>query len=169
MLKRLILVGGTMGVGKTSVCRELQALLPYNVFLDGDWCWDMKPFVVNDETKAMVLSNIGYLLRQFLQCSAYENIIFCWVMHRQEIWDAILDHVSDLPCKVHAVCLTCSEEALRNRLQQDITAGRRTGDVISRSLVRLPLYDALDIPQIDVTGLTAVQAAHVLAEAILKT
>jgi len=22
-------------------------------FLDGDWCWDMSPFIVNDETKNM--------------------------------------------------------------------------------------------------------------------
>lgn len=43
-MKRLILIGGTMGVGKTAVCRELQKLLPGNVFLDGDWCWDAVPF-----------------------------------------------------------------------------------------------------------------------------
>lgn len=62
-MKTLYLIGGTMGVGKTTVCRELQKSLPNCVFLDGDWCWDMKPFVVNEETRELVLDNICCLLR----------------------------------------------------------------------------------------------------------
>lgn len=92
-MKRLIFIGGTMGVGKTAVCRELQRTLPGNVFLDGDWCWDAAPFVVNAETKAMVLDNICYLLQNFLDCSAYENVIFCWVMHQEEIVRQILSEL----------------------------------------------------------------------------
>ena len=55
MQKRLFLIGGTMGVGKTSVCRQLNRDLENSVFLDGDWCWNADPFVVTDETKAMVM------------------------------------------------------------------------------------------------------------------
>ena len=84
-MKRLIFINGTMGAGKTTVCQELKKLLPPCAFLDGDWCWDMEPFLVTEETKAMVQENIVFLLRRFLACSAYENVIFCWVMHRQEI------------------------------------------------------------------------------------
>ena len=40
-MKTLYLIGGTMGVGKTSACRALQQLLPNSVFLDGDWCWNI--------------------------------------------------------------------------------------------------------------------------------
>ena len=37
-MKRLILIGGSMGVGKTTVCNELKLQLKKSVFLDGDWC-----------------------------------------------------------------------------------------------------------------------------------
>ena len=67
-----------MGVGKTAVCQQLKSDLPNSVFLDGDWCWDANPFQVTNETKAMVTDNICYLLNNFLHCSAYENVIFCW-------------------------------------------------------------------------------------------
>ncbi|MEG2013782.1 MAG: nucleotide kinase [Anaerovoracaceae bacterium] len=40
-MKTLIMISGTMGVGKTTTCRALQKILPRNVFLDGDWCWVM--------------------------------------------------------------------------------------------------------------------------------
>lgn len=35
MSKHCILINGTMGVGKTTVCKELMKLLPASVFLDG--------------------------------------------------------------------------------------------------------------------------------------
>ena len=40
-MKRLYMIGGPMGVGKTAACRQLQQLLDRSVFLDGDWCWDL--------------------------------------------------------------------------------------------------------------------------------
>lgn len=64
-----------MGVGKTAVCRELQHLLPENVFLDGDWCWDAVPFRVTEETETMVMENIAFLLNQF--CVALFMKTFC--------------------------------------------------------------------------------------------
>ncbi|MEG2207460.1 MAG: AAA family ATPase, partial [Clostridia bacterium] len=86
-MTNLYMIAGTMGVGKTAVCQSLKQKLPNAVFLDGDWCWDANPFWVNDETKNMVMHNICFLLNQFLHCSAYENVIFCWVMHEQSIID----------------------------------------------------------------------------------
>ena len=78
-MKTLYLIGGTMGVGKTTISQQLKHSLDNSVFLDGDWCWDGHPFQVNEETKAMVIDNICYVLNNFLSCSAYDNIIFCWV------------------------------------------------------------------------------------------
>ena len=75
-MKTLYLIGGTMGVGKTTISKQLKQALNHSVFLDGDWCWDMHPFIVNEETKAMVLDNICHLLNNFIHCSSYENIIF---------------------------------------------------------------------------------------------
>ena len=74
-MKRLYMIGGPMGVGKTAACRQLQQLLDRSVFLDGDWCWDAHPFQVTEETREMVLENISFLLNSFLRCSAYDHVI----------------------------------------------------------------------------------------------
>lgn len=37
-MKTLYLIGGTMGVGKTTISRQLKKDLHNSVFLDGDWC-----------------------------------------------------------------------------------------------------------------------------------
>ena len=44
-MKKLILINGTMGAGKTTTCQELLKILQPSVFLDGDWCWKMHPFI----------------------------------------------------------------------------------------------------------------------------
>ena len=165
-MKNLILIGGPMGVGKTAACRELQKILPKNVFLDGDWCWDMKPFTVTGETKAMVQQNIAFLLNSFLRCSEYENVIFCWVMHMQEIIDEILANLDLNGVNVHAFSLVADEEALTRRIMGDVQAGVRSEDVIARSLAYLPKYAALSTQKIDTSEISAAEAAQKIAENI---
>lgn len=158
-MKRLFLIGGTMGVGKSTVCKVLKHELPNSVFLDGDWCWDSNPFQVTEETKAMVLKNIKYLLNSFLSCTAYDNIIFCWVMHEQEIIDELISGLNTENIRVRMISLVCSPESLMRRIRIDINAGIRETDVIERSLSRLPLYEALNTEKIDVSNIAAETAA----------
>lgn len=163
-MRNFYIIGGAMGVGKTTVCRRLQQTLPNCAFLDGDWCWDMHPFTVTEETKAMALDNICHVLNNFLRCTAFENVVFCWVLHQQAIWDAILARLDTGGWRVIPAALVCSEAALTARLQQDVDAGVRRADVIPRSLARLPLYAALNTAKLDVSDLTPAQAAARLAE-----
>lgn len=157
--KQLYLIGGTMGVGKTSVCRHLKTILPDSVFLDGDWCWDADPFQVTEETKEMVMDNICHLLNNFLRCSAYKIVIFCWVMHEQTILDRILGGLGIQNCDVRNISLVADKETLRNRLEGDIRQGIRTEDVIERSMSRLPFYRNLDTVKIDTSGKTTPEIA----------
>ena len=159
-MKNLYLIGGTMGAGKTTVCRILKQRSDRCVFLDGDWCWDMALPILTPETRKMVMENIIFLLNNFLRCPAYENILFCWVMHEQKIIDDILAGLDTSGCRVRSISLVLSEKALRERLQRDVAAGIRTGDIISRSLERLPMYDRLDTEKIDVSDLSPEQTAE---------
>ena len=162
-MKHLILVGGPMGVGKTAVCQELKLLLHKSVFLDGDWCWDMHPFSVTQETKAMVMDNIAHLLSNFLRCSEIEHVILGWVMHEQAIIDGLLARLPLEACEVISVSLICDAATLIGRLQRDIDAGIRTPDVLLRSLARLEQYSALNTRRIDTTGKTIRETAQAIS------
>jgi len=97
----------------------------------------------------MVLDNICHLLKNFIDCSAYDTVIFCWVMHQQSILDRILAALPAADIRVKAISLVCDRETLRQRLEGDVARGLRTDDVIERSLARLPLYEALDTVKVD--------------------
>lgn len=151
-MKTLYLIGGTMGVGKTTVCKELKKELKNSAFLDGDWCWDADPFQVTEETKAMVLRNICYMLNSFIHCSAYDNVVFCWVMHEQSIIDGILRELDTTNCIVRTISLTVDEPNLRDRLAADVARGIRTADVIERSVKRISMYPELDTIKINTSN-----------------
>ena len=160
MMKTLYMIGGTMGVGKTTVCQLLKQELPNSVFLDGDWCWDSSPFQVTDETKVMVANNICYLLNNFLKCSSYENIIFCWVMHEQSIINSILEKLDTQNCEVKSISLVADEKTLCERLSMDVERGIRSEDIIERSIARIPMYQALNTIKIDTNAKTVAVIAN---------
>ena len=97
----------------------------------------------------MVLDNICYLLNNFVKCSAYENVIFCWVMHEQSIIDSILCRLDTSSCDVKCISLLVDEDDLKIRILGDVEKGIRQVDVIERSLCRLPLYNSLNTVKID--------------------
>ncbi len=151
-MKTLYLIGGTMGVGKTTISKQLKQELNQSVFLDGDWCWDMHPLIVNEETKAMVLDNICHLLNNFIHCSSYENIIFCWVMHEQSIIDGILKKLDTSNLNIKSISLISDEASLTQRISKDIASNLRQPDVLKRSLERLAMYQELNTIKIDTSN-----------------
>lgn len=159
-MKNIYIIGGTMGVGKSTVSRIVAEKLKNSVFLDGDWCWDAHPFQVTEETKKMVLQNICFLLNQFIHCSAYENIVFCWVLHEQSILDSILQNIDKTDCTIVNVSLMCNETELRKRLLKDVQTGKRQQDVVQRSVARISCYTTLNTIKINTNGKNPMEVAE---------
>lgn len=151
--KKLIIINGTMGIGKSTACRELNRALEKSAWLDGDWCWMMNPFIVNDENKNMVIDNITYLLRSFLTNSSLEYVIFSWVIHAEEIFELLLKRIGDLEFQLFKITLICSEESLKKRILKDVENGLRTEDSLTNSMERLQLYKDMDTVKIDTSNI----------------
>lgn len=152
IIKNIYLIGGPMGVGKTTVSKELAKRLNDCVFLDGDWCWASIPFIVNDETRKIVIDNIIHLLNNYINSDTYKNIVFCWVMHKQSIIDDILNNLNLSNCFVHNISLITTKEELTNRLNIDIKNGIRDNNIIQRSFEYLECYNDLNTIKIDTTN-----------------
>lgn len=149
-MKKLIIINGTMGVGKSTVSRELNQRLQNSVWLDGDWCWMMNPWDFSDENKSMVIDNICYMLSNFLKNSSFEYVIFCWVLHLESITDLILERLKHIEFQTFKITLTCTREELTKRLiKRDL---KNSGNV-KNSIDRLSLYESMDTIKIDTSDL----------------
>lgn len=155
-----------MGVGKTATSKELNKKLNNSVWLDGDWCWMMNPFTVNDENKNMIIKNITYLLRNFLSNSSYEYVIFSWVIHYEDIFNLLLQPLSDLEFEVIKITLLCSEEELKKRILNDVKLNLRDGEELSTSIERIELYKNMNTVKIDTTNISINETVHKIIKII---
>ncbi|WP_338563682.1 AAA family ATPase [Paraclostridium sordellii] len=149
MRKKLIIINGVMGVGKTSVSKALYKQLDNSFWLDGDNCWMMNPFEVTSENKYMVIDNITYLINNFIKNSKSEHIILNWVIHTDEIMDSILYKINMNKIDLYKITLICDEDTLVKRIKKDIKSGIRDEDNIKRSLDKLKLYKNMNTLKID--------------------
>ena len=108
----------------------------------------------------MVMQNICYLLNSFLHCTAYENVIFCWVMHEQSIINRITDALDTSRCRIVRISLLTDEPTLRRRLSSDVAQGIRTADVVDRSAARINMYQALNTIKVDTRNKTVQEIVH---------
>ncbi|MGO5075796.1 AAA family ATPase [Clostridium sporogenes] len=167
-MKKLIIINGTMGVGKTATSKALYRKLENSVWLDGDWCWMMNPFIVNDENKAMVLDNITHFLRNFLLNSSFEYVIFNWVIDLEEIFDMILSKLNGLEFEVIKITLICNEDSFRKRVSKDIATNLREKEALNIGLERIPLYENMDTIKIDTSYISISETANKIIKIIEK-
>ena len=162
-MKNLILITGTSCVGKTATSKKLVKLLPNCVFLDGDWCWYADPWTVTDETKRMAEKNMSFLLNSFLDCSAYENIIFSWILRNDSMVEMVLSWLKGKDYNLHKFSLICSDDALKSRYQKDIADNLREGGRLEGLLQGLHNYFIeMDTVKIDTSDITPEQAANII-------
>ena len=102
----------------------------------------------------MVIDNISYLINNYLLCSEYDNVIFCWVMHEQSIIDSLTDRIKTRNYKLINISLIGDETTIKKRLLKDVNNGIRTIDVIERSIERIPMYNSLNTIKIDTSNKT---------------
>lgn len=168
-MKRLILVCGPNGVGKTTACQSLLEALARSAYIDSDWCRMMNPFAFDAETTEIVRANIAALMTNYFQSSAIENVIYSYGFHgpRQRIFQGVrhdLD-VSGVSYQFCPILLECSLQEQRRRL---VASGRDSARIERAIRNTRHIYSACAHPAVDTTDLSVSQTVErilsVLAE-----
>ena len=166
MSKKLIIINGIMGVGKSTVCRNLYKKLDNCFFLEGDDCWRMNPFTVNDENKKMVIENITYMLNSFIKNSSSKYILFNWVIQTDEIMKSILERLDLDGVDVYRITLMCSREELEKRIAGDIAKGVRDSGCMERSMSQYDLYKKMHTIKINTDNTTIDERSEMIIKLI---
>lgn len=118
-MKRLIIISGGMGVGKSSVSLALVNSIVNSVFLDGDYCCQQgDEWIFDDETKKLALDSIVYVLKNHFKNKAFENIVFCWPLHKAEDFIFIKESIVKLytDVEVNEFSLVAKDNILYERI-----------------------------------------------------
>lgn len=126
-MKRLVIITGAPGVGKTTICRELFKHLNQCAWLDSDWAWMVNPWLPKTQSeKKYVEDTFVRILRGYLENDRIETVLFCWVIHAEWMFDVVIDQLFDVQFEVIKVVLICDREQHTSRMKLD---GRREEQV----------------------------------------
>lgn len=157
-MKRLIMVCGANGVGKTTACQSLVKALNHSAYIDSDWCRAMNPFSFGEETIQIIKSNIVALMMNYFKSSFIEHVIFPYGFHgpRKQIFEDILKELdnSEISYRLCPVILKCDLEENIKRMKKDSRDEKRVRRVIENTR---DIYDAYDYPKIDTTNMSTSQ------------
>lgn len=166
-MKKVILLGGPYGVGKTTLANNIVNNVKRSIMLDGEWAWYQgNHWNFSPENKKMALDNICHTLRNFLENPNFDTIIFSWVMHKFEDHETIVNSLreTNVEFELYDLSLICSEETLLNHLKERII-GKATefdayysDDLISSahegSVKKLEKILTLPTQKINIDGMT---------------
>lgn len=152
-----------MGVGKTSICKEINKNLVNSVWLDGDWCMMMNPLNFTETNRKMFLDNIYHLLNNYLSNPSFEYVIFSWVIPREEMMNYLIKKLSDNCFEIIRITLLCADSRLKDRMLQ---AGRDEA-TIKKSLLYQEAFKSINSLKIDTTELSVLETVNEVLRIII--
>ncbi len=133
--QKLIILSGSPCVGKSAAGDLLFQMYENAAYLDGDWCWCVNPFRLDDPRLREGDKAMSAVLSNYLRLG-FDYVVFSSVVLMYEnIRQGILKNIPETGYEAIGFTLTCTEENLRQR-------HKKRGDQNECSLewLRLPPY-----------------------------
>ncbi len=119
----IIIINGSVGVGKSTVAEQLHWKFDKSVHLDGDYIGNVHPFEIYDEARIDHLYRTIELLVGFHQKNGYQNFVINYVFESSDSLQNLLELLRPLDPAIYVYWLTCEENEQAKRIQ-----GRQSDD-----------------------------------------
>jgi len=113
----IIIINGSLGVGKSSVAAHLQWKFDKAVHLDGDAIGDVHPFEIYDPARIDHLYRALELLVRFHRQNGYHNVVINYVFESPDSLQDLLNLLRPLDSDIHVYWLTCETREQSRRIQ----------------------------------------------------
>jgi predicted kinase len=114
----IVIINGSLGVGKSSVAEQLQHRFDRAVHLDGDAIGDVHPFDIYDPDRIDHLYRTLELLIGFHQKNGYENFVINYVFESADSLQDLIALLCPLDAAIHVYWLTCSPKVQAERIRE---------------------------------------------------
>lgn len=165
-MKKLIIINGTMGVGKSSVAQLLNKSIPNSALVDGDWCCKINS-PLSDSIKNLYLKNINTLINNYLSSDDVTDVILCWVIHKNEILQKILQNTDLRNVNVYVITLQANEQTLTKRIIGRFEYEKRDKGELERSLFyQQNYYNDISSYKLDTSDMSIERVAEKIIQII---
>ena len=137
----IVIINGSLGVGKTTVADHLYQKFDKSVHLDGDTIADVHPRDIYDDARVDHLYRTIELLIGFHHQYGYHNFVINYVFETPGSLEQLMALLRPLDADIHVFWLTCDKNTQAKRIQ-----GR------NRSQIDWELNRFLELQQIQARG-----------------
>lgn len=113
----VVIINGSLGVGKTSAAEALHAMFDKSVHLDGDQIGNVNPFENYGPKRIDHLYRTIALLIGFHQKSGYTNFVINYVFESATSLQNLVNLLLPLDHSIHTYWLTCDEAEQARRIR----------------------------------------------------
>jgi chloramphenicol 3-O-phosphotransferase len=113
----IIIINGSLGVGKSTTAEALHWKFDKSVCLDDDAIGNVNPFEIYDDARVDHLYRTLELLIQFHQKHGYHNFVINYVFESAASLQDLLDLLQPLDASIHIYWLTCDKDEQAKRVQ----------------------------------------------------
>jgi broad-specificity NMP kinase len=159
----IIIINGSLGVGKSRVSEELLYKFDRSVYLDGDYIGYVNPFEIYDPTRVDHLYRTLELLLSFHQQKGYHNFVINYVFESAESLQELLNRLTPLDASIHTYWLTCAEDEQADRIRgrgQDHLDWELARFVDLKQIQAAAARQGFIGKEVDTSGLSAPQVAE---------
>ena len=114
----IIIINGSVGVGKSSSSWELAERFNQSFMLDGDYIGAVHPFEIYDQERVDYLYKTLHHLIQFHQNHGYTNFVINYVFEQPCQLTLLTDLLEPLDKNIQAFWLTCDEVVQAERIKK---------------------------------------------------
>jgi gluconate kinase len=120
----IIIINGSLGVGKSTTAEELHWKFDKSVCLDGDAIGNVNPFAIYDDDRIDHLYRTLEFLIEFHQKHGYHNFVINYVFESASSLQDLVDLLRPLDSSIHTYWLTCDKDEQAKRIE-----GRKRDDL----------------------------------------
>jgi chloramphenicol 3-O-phosphotransferase len=114
----IIIINGSLGVGKSSVSEAIHHKFDRSVYLDGDHIGFVHPFEIYDSARIDHLYRTLALLIDFHQQNGYRHFVINYVFESPESLQDLINLLKPLESEIRPYWLTCDPGEQAERIQK---------------------------------------------------
>lgn len=168
----IIIINGSLGVGKSSVADQLHYQFDKSIHLDGDCIGDVHPFEIYDDARISHLYHTLELLIGFHQKNGYQHFVINYVFETPESLQQLLKLLHPLDARIHTYWLTCDEteqaKRIQNRRREELQ-WELNRFIELQQIQKKAAQRGFIGKEVDTTRLTAKEAADVIWKDVFRS
>ena len=125
----IIILNGSLAVGKTSVALNLHERFEKSVMLDGDCIGEVRPFDLYDNARIEYLYDTLSSLISFHKQHGYSNFVINYVFETPESLASFVKRLELLDNAIFVFWLVCSQKEQEQRIKMRGKCNKHTRDI----------------------------------------